>query len=228
MPTERIKAATSRRRHLLWLVAGLAALRSSLARAADKLAQTRPMALGPFYPMSRPSQTGADLTRLTGRSGRAQGEVVELTGRVLTVDGQPVVGAKIEIWQANAAGRYAHEGDRSGAPLDPNFGGFAQQSTDGQGRYRFLTIRPGAYPAGGFMRSPHVHFDIQGRTDRLITQMYLPADAAMLGQDQVLQHDLWKGPGPEPASVFGKWTAGGSTLEKGAALCEFDIVLGNG
>jgi protocatechuate 3,4-dioxygenase beta subunit len=186
------------------------------------------MALGPFYPASHAWKVSADLTRPVGSSGRALGEVVELTGKVLTVDGKPVIGARVEIWQANAAGRYAHSGDHNPAPLDPNFTGYSYQNTDEQGRYRFLTIKPGAYPAGDYTRSAHIHFDVDGKSDRVITQLYLPADAKVLDQDQTLQHDLWQEHGPVPAEVFGKWKAGASTLEKGAALCEFDIVLRDG
>jgi protocatechuate 3,4-dioxygenase beta subunit len=216
------------RRMLLIALGGLADLRSSMLRAAEKLQATRSMALGPFYPVSHAQQASADLTRPIGSGGRAKGEVMELTGRILTVEGNPVAGARVEIWQANAAGRYVHGGDDSPAPLDPNFTGYSVQATDERGRYRFLTIKPGAYPAGEYIRSPHIHFVVDGKVDRLITQLYMPADAKMLDQDQTLQHDLWQAHGPVPKEVFGKWTQGGSTLEKGAALCEFDIVLWDG
>jgi protocatechuate 3,4-dioxygenase, beta subunit len=219
---------TINRRRLLFAMGGLAAIRSPMARAAEKLHETRPMALGPFYPASHSQQVSADLTRPIGGTGRALGEVLELTGRVLTVDNKPVVGARVEIWQANAAGRYVHGGDDNPAPLDPNFTGYSYQSTDDQGRYRFLTIQPGAYPAGNYIRSAHIHFDIDGKVDRLITQLYMPADDKTLAQDRTLQHDLWQQHGPVPREIFGNWTRGGSTLEKGAALCEFDIVLADG
>jgi protocatechuate 3,4-dioxygenase beta subunit len=89
-------------------------------------------------------------------------------GRVLDPKGTPVKGARIEIWQANAAGRYAHVADTSPAPLDPNFEGFAVVQTDSEGRYRFKTIKPAAYPigAGGPMRPPHIHFDVLGKYSR--------------------------------------------------------------
>jgi protocatechuate 3,4-dioxygenase, beta subunit len=219
---------TFNRRGLLFAMGGLAALSSSIARAAEKLHITRPMALGPFYPVSHPLRVSADLTRPIGRTGRALGEVIELTGRVLTVDSKPVAGARVEIWQANAAGRYLHGGDHNPAPLDPNFTGYSYQTTDEHGRYRFLTIKPGAYPAGDYIRSAHIHFDIEGKVDRLITQLYMPADAKILAQDRTLQHDLWQDHGPVPREVFGNWTPGGSTLAKGAALCEFDIILTDG
>ncbi len=97
-------------------------------------------------------------------------------GRVLNAGGEPVSGARIEIWQANAHGRYAHPADDNPAPLDPNFQGYAKLLTDADGRYRFKTIKPSAYPAGAFMRPAHIHFDVTGKLDRLVTQMYFPDD----------------------------------------------------
>ncbi len=127
--------------------------------------------------MLKPLDQDADLTVIAGKTGRAQGQVVHLTGRVLNVDGQPVKGARIEIWQANAQGRYSHPSDRNPAPLDPNFEGFSVQFTDSEGRYRFKTIKPGAYPATStWMRPPHVHFEVTGKSNRLVTQMYFPGD----------------------------------------------------
>jgi protocatechuate 3,4-dioxygenase beta subunit len=130
----------------------------------------------------RPLDTDADLTLIEGRTERAQGTVVQLTGRVLDQDGRPVRGAKIELWQANAHGRYAHPADVNPAPLDPNFQGFAIQTTDDEGQYRFRTIKPAAYPINpmnpGAMRPPHIHFDVVGRNSRLVTQMYFPDEPA--------------------------------------------------
>jgi protocatechuate 3,4-dioxygenase beta subunit len=150
--------------------------------------------------------------------------LVEVTGRVLTPDGKPVGGAAIEIWQANAAGRYSHHGDDSGLPLDDNFQGYAALKTDGDGVFRFLTVKPGAYPAGAFMRSPHIHFDVRGRYDRIVTQMYFPHEK-WLKQDRVLHKDIR---GALPGSIFGKLAPGKSKLEAGATLCAFDVVLADG
>src|SRR5205809_1232643 len=105
-------------------------------------------------------------------------EVIHVMGRVLNVEGQPVRGARVELWQANAHGRYTHPSDTNSAPLDPNFEGFAVQTTDAEGRYRFKTIKPGAYPANpNWMRPPHLHFEVTGKVNRLVTQLYFPGEA---------------------------------------------------
>ena len=127
------------------------------------------------YPLSELPQT-ADLTRVSGRSGRAEGQVLNVTGRVLNLAGEPVRNAKIEVWQANTYGRYTHPSDPNPAPLDPNFEGSAILNTDAEGRYRFKTIKPAAYPAGPNRMRPALHFQVSGRQDRLITQMYFEGD----------------------------------------------------
>ena len=118
-----------------------------------ELLRTPDQILGPFYPVRRtPIETG-DLTQ----SGRAAGTVLYLSGRVLTCAGKPVTGARVEIWQANAHGRYDHPHDTNPAPLDPNFSGFAVTATGADGCYAFKTIRPVAYPAApGRMSMPIV------------------------------------------------------------------------
>ncbi len=196
--------------------------------ALPALQASPPMALGPFYPVEKPVDVDADLTRLEGHKGRAKGQVIELCGQVLSSDGKPVARARVEIWQANAAGRYNHHGDRHvELALDPDFQGYAVQTTDAEGRYRFLTVKPGAYPAGSFMRSPHIHFDVQGKWDRLVTQMYFPQEP-LLSQDRVLLHDLGDQTAPMPERIFGRLAAGASTAEAGASRCTFDVVLANG
>ena len=125
---------------------------------------------------------GTDDNDLTAHgSGDPVGERIIVSGRVVDQDGRPVPRALIEIWQANAAGRYAHEVDRHPAPLDPNFGGAGRTLTDAQGAYRFVTIKPGAYPWKNHpnaWRPAHIHFSLFGRafTQRLVTQMYFPGD----------------------------------------------------
>ncbi len=128
---------------------------------------------GPYYPLTRPADQDWDLTRLPGRSARAEGQVIEVTGRVLDIQGRPVARAKLDLWQANSRGRYMHPGDGgNSAPLDPNFQGSAVILADAQGRYRFRTIKPAPYSG----RTSHIHFMISGRGRPLTTQMYFPGE----------------------------------------------------
>jgi protocatechuate 3,4-dioxygenase beta subunit len=157
---------------------GAAFVGVSAAAAAQPLVATSDQMLGPFYPVVRPADEDADLTRIRGRSQPAKGNPINVLGRVLDVKGNPVRNARLEIWQANAVGRYAHPGDSANpAPVDPNFQGFATIHTDRDGGFRFRTIKPGAYPiGGGMMRTPHIHVDVTGRNERLTTQMYFPGE----------------------------------------------------
>ena len=170
----------SRRRVLGMAVAagGLAISGGAGTVLAQGSGRTPDQILGPFYPVVKPLHQGADLTTIPGRPGRAAGKLIHLSGRVVNPQGQPVQGARVEIWQANTHGRYTHPSDHNPAPLDPNFEGFAVVSTDTEGRYRIKTIKPGAYPAGpdARMRPPHIHFDITGKSNRLVTQMYFAGE----------------------------------------------------
>jgi protocatechuate 3,4-dioxygenase, beta subunit len=168
------------RRDILMMSAVLAGsgavvpVRRAAAEAA--LQRTPDQILGPFYPLKELPQT-ADLTRAPGRPDRAAGQVINVMGRVLNLAGQPVRDAKVEVWQANAHGRYTHPSDPNPAPLDPNFEGSAVLTTDAEGRYRFKTIKPAAYPAGpDRMRPAHIHFQVSGRQDKIVTQMYFEDD----------------------------------------------------
>jgi protocatechuate 3,4-dioxygenase beta subunit len=130
-----------------------------------------------------------DLTRQHG--DEPQGERIIVAGRVLDEDGRPVPGTLVEIWQANAAGRYRHSVDDHPAPLDPNFTGAGRTLTDGEGRYRFVTIKPGAYPWRNHpnaWRPAHIHFSVFGTSfqSRLVTQMYFPGDP-LFAYDPILQ-----------------------------------------
>ena len=121
----------------------------------------------------------ADLT--SGHAGEPLGERIIVHGRVVHEDGRPVPNVLLEVWQANAAGRYHHEVDRHAAPLDPNFTGAGRLLTDSAGRYRLVTVKPGAYPWRNHpnaWRPAHIHFSVFGRafTQRLVTQMYFPGD----------------------------------------------------
>jgi protocatechuate 3,4-dioxygenase beta subunit len=159
------------------VLAGAAAVSSPTPAAAEAaLKRTPDQILGPFYPLKELPQT-ADLTKIPGRPGRAEGQVINVTGQVLNLAGQPVRDARVEVWQANSHGRYTHPSDDNPAPLDPNFEGSAILITDSEGRYRFKTIKPAAYPAGpNRMRPAHIHFQVSGRQDKIVTQMYFEAD----------------------------------------------------
>jgi len=151
------------------------------------LAQGLTEITGPMLGAERVTAADADLT--TRHRGEPLGERIILTGRVADSGGRPVPDTLIEIWQANASGRYAHRVDNHDAPLDPNFDGAGRCMTDAAGRYRFVTIKPGAYPWRNHhnaWRPAHVHFSLLGRafTQRLVTQMYFPGDP-LFGQDPI-------------------------------------------
>jgi protocatechuate 3,4-dioxygenase, beta subunit len=134
---------------------------------------------GPVFGEDVVGEHDDDLT--AQHDGEPLGERIVVSGRVVDEDGRPISGALLEVWQANAAGRYRHEVDRHPAPLDPNFTGAGRVLSDADGNYRFVTIKPGAYPWGNHenaWRPAHIHFSIFGRafTQRLVTQMYFPGD----------------------------------------------------
>ncbi|GAB3136222.1 protocatechuate 3,4-dioxygenase subunit beta [Microbispora hainanensis] len=134
---------------------------------------------GPVFGHGEVDALDADLT--TGHAGEPLGERIIVTGRVLDAAGRPIPGTLVEVWQANSAGRYAHQRDQHPAPLDPNFTGAGRCLTDDEGRYRFVTIKPGAYPWRNHpnaWRPAHIHFSVFGTafTQRLVTQMYFPGD----------------------------------------------------
>lgn len=148
-------------------------------RAPHKLPQTVTETTGPvFSPLLFPPS--ADLTRnTTGQA--ALGERIIVAGTITDEDGRPVPNTMVEVWQANATGRYDHPGDQHDAPLDPNFRGVGRVFTDAAGRYSFISIRPGAYPWPNHRnawRPTHIHFSYFGPAfaTRLVTQMYFPGD----------------------------------------------------
>lgn len=211
------------RRRLLGLslaVGGLALSGAARTSFAQGLKATPRQALGPFYPDLKPLDQDADLTRISGQSARAQGQRLHLMGRVLNLRGEPVAGARVEIWQANTHGRYAHPSDTNPAPLDPNFQGFAEQRTDAQGRYRFMTIKPGAYPASpGWVRPPHIHFVVSHLRQRLETQMYFPGEA--LNEKDFLLQDLRSA----KEAAIARLQAPTKDFEADALVAVWDIVL---
>ncbi|MBA2529396.1 MAG: protocatechuate 3,4-dioxygenase subunit beta [Euzebyales bacterium] len=142
---------------------------------------------GPLLGEGRVTDADADLTRQ--HPGEPLGERIIVHGQVLDGDGRPIRSTLVELWQANASGRYAHGSDCHDAPLDPNFTGVGRCLTDAEGRYRFVTVKPGAYPWGNHdnaWRPAHIHFSLFGRAfaQRLITQMYFPGDP-LFGQDPI-------------------------------------------
>jgi protocatechuate 3,4-dioxygenase beta subunit len=136
---------------------------------------------GPVYGREAVGQLDADLTRNARRNGEPIGERIIVAGRVVDENDRPLPDTLIEIWQANACGRYVHEADQHDAPLDPNFLGAGRCVTDADGRYEFRTIKPGAYPWRNHpnaWRPNHIHLSLFGArfADRLVTQMYFPGD----------------------------------------------------
>ncbi|MGZ4251634.1 MAG: protocatechuate 3,4-dioxygenase subunit beta [Solirubrobacteraceae bacterium] len=143
------------------------------------LPQTITEITGPQLGPARVGERDHDL--LAQHAGEPIGERITVTGRVFDNEGKPLAGTLVEIWQANSAGRYRHRWDRWPAPLDPNFSGAGRAVTDAEGRYSFLTIKPGPYPWGNHhnaWRPAHIHFSLLGRAfaQRLVTQMYFPGD----------------------------------------------------
>lgn len=153
----------------------------------ERLRQLR----APVYGHDAISALDHDLTRNAAKNGAPLGERIVVTGRVLDERGRPVRNTLVEIWQANAAGRYVHKVDQHDAPLDPNFLGAGRTLTDSEGRYKFYTIKPGAYPWGNHpnaWRPNHIHFSLFGEyfASRLVTQMYFPGDP-LLAFDPIFQ-----------------------------------------
>ena len=178
---------------------------------------------GPVLGSDRVGPLDHDLTRQ--HPDEPQGERIEVFGRVLDGDGRPVRDTLVEVWQTNAAGRYRHAGDRHPAPLDPNFTGAGRAMTDGEGRYRFVTIKPGAYPWRNHhnaWRPAHIHFSLFGNafTQRLVTQMYFPNDP-LFDQDPIFNSVR------DPAArqrLVAAFDLGATTPEWSLAY-RFDIVL---
>jgi protocatechuate 3,4-dioxygenase beta subunit len=172
----------------------------------------------------RAGESAADLTRQ--HAGEPLGERIIVQGRVCGADGRPLAGALVEVWQTNAAGRYAHDLDQHRAPLDPNFTGAGFCLSDEEGVYRFVTIKPGAYPwrnHANAWRPAHIHFSVLGHSvsQRLITQMYFPGDP-------LLEHDPIFGSLPTRTArerLVSSFDLG-ETVPEWALAYRFDIVLG--
>src|SRR5580700_928966 len=178
---------------------------------------------GPVFERDIADVKACDLTRR--HSGEPLGERIIVSGRVLDENGRPVHHTLVELWQANAAGRYLHKIDQHDAPLDPNFIGTGHAMTDANGRYRFVTIRPGAYPWKNHhnaWRPAHIHFSLFGPAfaTRLVTQMYFPGDP-LLAYDPVFNCTADESARQRLISVF-DW----DTTIPGTALgYHFDLIL---
>jgi protocatechuate 3,4-dioxygenase beta subunit len=178
---------------------------------------------GPVLGPGRLGEFDNDLTRQ--HAGEPQGQRIIVGGRLLDGDGRPVRNSLIEIWQANAGGRYRHNLDRWPSPVDPNFDGVGRALTDDEGRYKFTTIKPGAYPWKNHhnaWRPAHIHFSVFGTafTQRLVTQMYFPDDP-LFSQDPVFNSVPDEKARQRMISKFDF----SRTLPEWALGFEFDIVL---
>ncbi len=200
---------------------------SSLKRAPAQrlihLPHTLTEITGPVFTMGDVQPRASDLTRQ--HHSEPIGERIIVTGRVLDEDGRPQAHTLIELWQANAAGRYLHANDRHNAPLDPNFTGEGHTLTDSEGRYRFITIRPGEYPWSNHSnawRPAHIHFSVFGPAfaTRLVTQMYFPGDP-LLPYDPIFNCTADQSARQRLISVF-DWE---NTIPLEALGYRFDIVL---
>jgi protocatechuate 3,4-dioxygenase beta subunit len=181
---------------------------------------------GPVFGESTVEESDRDLT--SRHDGEPLGERILVSGRVLDEDGRPIRNALVEVWQANAAGRYRHVVDQHPAPLDPNFTGAGRCLTDDDGRYEFITVKPGAYPWGNHenaWRPAHSHFSIFGRAfaERLVTQMYFPGDPLM--EYDPIFHSVRD---PRARELLVSRFDLPTTREQWALSYVWDIVLGRG
>jgi len=149
---------------------------------------TPPEIEGPFYPITAQKDKDFDLTQIKGHDHAALGEVVTIRGRVVNTEDEVIEDATVDIWQANAAGRYSHPHDENPAPLDPNFQGWAIVQSGQKGGFKFKTIVPGEYPVSKeWTRPPHIHFKVsKNGYEEVVTQMYFP-DHKLNQVDNLLQ-----------------------------------------
>lgn len=178
--------------------------------------------IGPFFASGLVAGSEADVASRDPGGAPAQGDPIVVSGRVTDEHGKPVRKALIEVWQANRWGKYEHPDDVTDAPLDPNFKGWGRMLTDADGRYRFSSIKPGAYPNPGYdgwMRPPHIHYSIfgAGLMQRLITQLYFPGEA-LNDIDPILN-------GIEDLDARASLIARMAGQTPAGAQYEFDIVL---
>lgn len=195
---------------------------SGSAASASHSGATAPVAEGPFYPIHKQAERDLDLTRFNGSHARAEGELIIVEGQVRDYSGEPVPGAFVDLWQCNARGRYHHDKDTNAEPRDPNFQGWGQVSADAEGNFRFLTIKPGAYPVeADWSRPPHIHFKVSKRGyHEITTQMFFEGEP--LNDVDRLYLDV---PKDKRHSVVAKLAPGTTPDGEPATHCRFDIVL---
>jgi protocatechuate 3,4-dioxygenase beta subunit len=170
---EGLVEARAARRKMLRAMAGIALAGVPLTSRGQSRMPTPAQTAGPFYPVEIPADSDNDLASVKGAAAPAKGELLLLAGTVVDTNGRPVSGARVEIWQCNAFGRYLHPNDRNPVPDDPGFQGYGQFVTRADGAYSFRTIRPVPYPG----RTPHIHFKVSGPAIRtLVTQMYVAGE----------------------------------------------------
>lgn len=210
-------AMLSRRRMIGGGVGLAAGLGHGVVAQAAALVATPWQSSGPFYPEVPPLDSDTDLVQVRGRARRAYGQVLHVFGRLLDVAGRPLAGARVEIWQADALGRYRHPRERQEGG-DPNFQGYGRMQVGAAGSYRFRALKPVPY----FGRAPHIHFRIDGAgIDGFTTQMYIEGSPRNLRDPLLARVDDARArqrlivalrPAPE--------------LEAGALAANFDVVLG--
>jgi protocatechuate 3,4-dioxygenase beta subunit len=198
------------------MLAGASAMGQVIEAACRRTpAQTE----GPFYPVKDQPDKDNDLTLVRGRTEHARGQVILVRGLVTDEECRPIERALVEIWQACASGRYNHPGDDNPAPLDPDFQYWGRALTDGDGRYEFRTILPGAYPADtDWTRPPHIHFKVHRKGyHELTTQMYFEGEA-LNDRDRILMSL----PAGDREAVIVRLE---DVAEPGVKACRFDLGL---
>ncbi|MBK8557424.1 MAG: hypothetical protein IPL65_17425 [Lewinellaceae bacterium] len=209
-----------------FLATGMGCNPTDYQKAAQNAANctlTPEQTIGPFYPHVKNGDGDVDLTTIQGKEGQAQGQVIFVRGKILDENCAPIPNALVEIWQANHAGRYSHEGDSANPqPLDPNFEGWGEMATDAEGNYGFKTIKPAAYSFDDptvieNWRTPHIHFKVSRRGYHdLITQLYFSGEK-YLDTDTVLA-DL-------PEANRGQFILSPTTTDNGIPAFAFNLTL---